>query len=47
MIFKSAFRKEGIPVTILCSPSVYSFYDPHKWWRIRKLYRRFYWNISK
>jgi len=33
MKFKSAFRKEGIPVTILCSPSVYSFYDPHKWWR--------------
>ena len=33
IIFNSAFRKKEIPVTILCSPSIYTSYDTKKWWK--------------
>jgi uncharacterized SAM-binding protein YcdF (DUF218 family) len=33
MIFESAFRKKGIHVTILCSPSTYTKFDPSGWWK--------------
>jgi uncharacterized SAM-binding protein YcdF (DUF218 family) len=33
MIFKSAFRKTGLPLCILCSPSTYTNFNAEKWWR--------------
>ncbi|NLA49670.1 MAG: YdcF family protein [Bacteroidales bacterium] len=33
MIFESAFRKKDIPVTILCSPSSFTKFDPSGWWK--------------
>ena len=33
MIFESAFRKKGIPVTVLCSPSIFTKFDPDGWWK--------------
>jgi hypothetical protein len=33
MIFESAFRKKNIPVTILCSPSRFTKFDPDDWWK--------------
>ncbi|HOF21175.1 MAG TPA: YdcF family protein [Bacteroidales bacterium] len=33
MIFESAFRKKGIPVTILCSPSSFTKFNPAGWWK--------------
>jgi uncharacterized SAM-binding protein YcdF (DUF218 family) len=36
MIFKTAFRKAGMPVTVLCSPSAYSSFDPKNWWKSKE-----------
>jgi uncharacterized SAM-binding protein YcdF (DUF218 family) len=36
MIFKSAFRKAGIPVYVVCSPSVYTDFKAEKWWRTKE-----------
>ena len=33
MIFKSAFRKAGMSVYIVCSPSAYTNFNAEKWWR--------------
>jgi len=33
MIFRSAFKRTELPVTVLCSPSEYSDYDAKDWWR--------------
>jgi len=36
MIFKSAFRKAGIPVYVVCSPSSYTGFNAEKWWRSKE-----------
>jgi uncharacterized SAM-binding protein YcdF (DUF218 family) len=33
MIFRSALKYYGMPVSVGCSPSVYSGFNPQKWWK--------------